>query len=310
MARDKKDTKIYHELPLTAVEKIQSEIGQGHDVRAPLLRAISEAFKCSVLSFYTTHLHWQGTIMDGDAVMIKDILGAIGPITDLLLIIDSPGGDPHEAERIIKVCRELSSGNFKTLVPNKAKSAATMVCLGSEEVHMTSTSELGPVDVQVPWGERLLPAHLVIKSYEELMEKCSNTPFDKRVEPFLQQLQKYDAAQIESLRLARDLAQEIAKKSLIDGMMRKAKKAEVVKILRQFLDPEELKSHGRPIFYTDIKKVDRNEMFKVNCIPADSVVYPMIHEYHHRTVAHMAMNNLTKLCETVHTSFSAKIITG
>lgn len=303
MAGNVKNTK-----PRTVTEKINAERGQVHELRAPLLQKISEYFQCTVMTFYTTHDHWQGSIEDSDAAMIHDVISSVGKNTKLLLIISSPGGDPHAAERIIKICREWSDASFETLVPDKAKSAATMICLGSDKIYMTQTSELGPIDVQVPWGNRLLPAHVVIKSYEELMNRCMEVPLEKRVEPFLHQLQAYNAAEIEGLRLTRDLSKEIAEKVLKSGMMKHSSAREIKSLMRQFLDPEELKSHGRPIFYTDIRKIDKNGKLKVECIPIDDPIASTIHEYHLRVTTHMAGNGLVKLCETCETSFSALVV--
>ncbi len=293
--------------PITSI--INSEISQDHKLRVPLLQEIGEYFQGTVVSFFATHSHWQGSLNDSDASMLKDLLTSIGRTSNLLLIIDSPGGDPHSAERIIKTCRECASDEFLTLVPDKAKSAATMICLGSDKIIMTPESELGPIDVQIPWGDKLIPAHVIIKSYEELMEKCTNTPTDQRVEPFLHQLQAYNAAQVEHLRLVRDLAREIAEKVLKDGMLKKSKRIPK-EILRNFLDPEALKTHGRPIFYSDIKKIDTRESLKIQCIAHDLPVFHKIHEYHRRAASHMAANNLAKLCESVRTSFASPIMGG
>lgn len=294
--------------PVTAL--INAEISQDHELRVPLLQEIGEHFQATVVSFFATHGHWQGSLNDSDATMLKDLLVSIGKTSNILLIIDSPGGDPHSAERIIKTCRECASDNFITLVPDKAKSAATMICLGSDKIIMTPESELGPIDVQIPWGDKLVPAHVVIKSYEELMEKCTNSPLDKRVEPFLHQLQAYNAAQVEHLRLVRDLAKEIAEKVLKDGMLKNFKGTIPKNILRHFLDPEVLKSHGRSIFYSDIKKIDTRESLSVECLTHDLPVFSKIHEYHRRAVSHMAANNLAKLCESVQTSFASPIVGG
>lgn len=302
--------KMYGSKQSTVTEKINIERAQGHELRVPLLQEISEYFQSTVISFYTSHTHWEGGISDNDATMINDVISSVGKNSRLLLIINSPGGDPHTAERIIKICKEWSETSFETLVPDKAKSAGTMICLGSDKIYMMPTSELGPIDVQIPWGNRLLPAHVVIKSYEELMERCMNTPPNKRVEPFLQQLQSYNAAQIEGLRLSRDLSKEIAEKVLKNGMLRSSSAREIKHLMRQFLDPEELKSHGRPIFFTDVKKIDKNEKLNVECIPIESPIAKTIHEYNLRVVSHMNANGLIKLCETRETSFTAQASGG
>jgi hypothetical protein len=65
------------------------------------------------------------------------------------IILESPGGSPDEAYKIIRAFRN----NFKTVnivVPLWAKSAATLLSLGASEIIMDEEAEFGPIDVQVP----------------------------------------------------------------------------------------------------------------------------------------------------------------
>ena len=58
-------------------------------------------------------------------------------IINLALIINSPGGLGTAAERIINICKTYSKNNeFYSIVPNRAKSAATMICFGSNKIYM------------------------------------------------------------------------------------------------------------------------------------------------------------------------------
>ena len=59
------------------------------------------------------------------------------------LIIDAPGGDGLAAERLIEVCRSYTKKDFETIVPARAKSAATMVCLGSDRILLKPNFRVG-----------------------------------------------------------------------------------------------------------------------------------------------------------------------
>ncbi|GAB5416225.1 MAG: ATP-dependent Clp protease proteolytic subunit [Crocinitomicaceae bacterium] len=65
----------------------------------------------------------------------------------ILLVIHSHGGRIEPAYLISKTCKELSS-KFVITIPRKAKSAATLISLGGNEIHMGPMSELGPIDPQ------------------------------------------------------------------------------------------------------------------------------------------------------------------
>jgi len=66
----------------------------------------------------------------------------------LLLIVFSNGGSIEPAYLISKSCKKTSS-KFVVAVPRFAKSAATLIALGADEIHMGMISELGPIDPQV-----------------------------------------------------------------------------------------------------------------------------------------------------------------
>jgi hypothetical protein len=68
---------------------------------------------------------------------------------DILLLIHSKGGRIEPAYLISKTCQRRSKNKFIVAVPRKAKSAATLIALGADEIHMGLMSELGPIDPQI-----------------------------------------------------------------------------------------------------------------------------------------------------------------
>jgi hypothetical protein len=68
---------------------------------------------------------------------------------NVLLVIGSRGGRIEPAYLISKNCKAVSKDKFVVVVPRRAKSAATLLTLGADEIHMGSMSELGPIDPQL-----------------------------------------------------------------------------------------------------------------------------------------------------------------
>src|SRR3569833_3463782 len=66
----------------------------------------------------------------------------------ILLVLHNLGGSIEAGYLISKTCKGLSTGKFVVAVPRKAKSAATLLSLGADEIHMGLISELGPIDPQ------------------------------------------------------------------------------------------------------------------------------------------------------------------
>jgi hypothetical protein len=67
---------------------------------------------------------------------------------DILLILHSRGGSIEPAYLLSKTLKRFSRGKFAVAVPRRAKSAATLICLGADEIHVGMMSELGPIDPQ------------------------------------------------------------------------------------------------------------------------------------------------------------------
>ncbi|PRY90329.1 serine dehydrogenase proteinase [Marinilabilia salmonicolor] len=118
-------------------------------------------------------LYDESTLVKGDA---DSIYNAVTKFTDekkpLLLILYSRGGSAASAYLIGKLCREYSDGSFVVSVPRFAKSAATLITCGANEVHMGSLSELGPIDPQI----NRLPALGLKNSVEHIAELAKRYP--------------------------------------------------------------------------------------------------------------------------------------
>lgn len=80
---------------------------------------------------------------------IYETLEENGEDKDILLIIHSGGGQIEPAYLLSKSCNKLSKSKFIVAIPRKAKSAATLISLGADEIHMGLMSELGPIDPQI-----------------------------------------------------------------------------------------------------------------------------------------------------------------
>jgi len=71
----------------------------------------------------------------------------------IALLIESPGGDAHMAYRIARLIQRRTN-KFTVLVPQYAKSAATLLALGASDLILGRDAELGPLDVQMFDRER------------------------------------------------------------------------------------------------------------------------------------------------------------
>lgn len=249
--------------PSNTFSKLLAETQQNHTIRQPLYEQIEQRLeahmkvKVRILAFFTSFF-WPVVIQDNDADMIEEVLRNTDMSgRELVLVLNSPGGDGLAAERIVNICRSYSGGSFSVIVPKMAKSAATMICFGAKAILMSETSELGPVDPQVPIRDDsgkvvdYQAAHEVVEAYNDLMRKANTTK--GKVEPYLQQLARFDARDIRKIASAQMLSENIAVKSLKSGCLRALSEKDIRAKIKPFLDPRHTISHGRPI-YPDVAK--------------------------------------------------------
>lgn len=116
--------------------------------------------------------HDEGTMIKSDADNIYTAANGFVEKKPLLLLLYSTGGEIGSAYLISKLCREYSNGKFVVVVPRQAKSAATLICCGADEIHMGSLSELGPIDPQID----RLPALGLKNSVEHIADLVSKYP--------------------------------------------------------------------------------------------------------------------------------------
>jgi len=257
-----------------------------------------------VLSFCTS-FQFPVMIEDADADMIEGLLQKIDLTNGLALFINSPGGIGIAAERILNICKSYSgTGEFVALVPGKAKSAATMVCMGSSKIYMSKTSELGPIDPQITIqkDEKRVNIALcnLVQSYKDLFSQAEKSKGN--LQPYLQQLANYDAREIKEFEVAIALSEDVAVRALQSGMMKGQTKEEIRKKIKVFLTPKETKSHGRSILYEEAKKCGLN----IELMNFDSQLWKLSYELFVRT-HNYTMTRVAKCIESKDHSFSANI---
>ncbi len=63
--------------------------------------------------------------------------------------LESAGGDAHTAYKLALILRHVA-GHVRVVVPDFAKSAATLLALAGDEIFLGPGAELGPLDGQIP----------------------------------------------------------------------------------------------------------------------------------------------------------------
>lgn len=142
-----------------------------HSGRYDRQQAISEyqnKFACKLVVM-------KDVIFDHSVVRFEDLIYDAAPETDLHVMLVSPGGDGETAVRLVRAaqarCKDLT-----IIVPDQAKSAATLMALGAHRILMSATSDLGPIDSQFPRGNELVSAKDIIAAVDDATQKVQDAP--------------------------------------------------------------------------------------------------------------------------------------
>jgi hypothetical protein len=107
----------------------------------------------------------------------EELLVDVDAKQDLHLLLFSPGGDGEIAVRLLRTahshCKKLI-----VVIPDQAKSAATLVALGAHEIVMGPPSDLGPIDpqMQIPGKTGLVAAKDIIAAVDDAATKVQASP--------------------------------------------------------------------------------------------------------------------------------------
>ncbi len=119
--------------------------------------AASDDLAAQVTRYHLVLFQGRGSI---NRALVRDIQGELNERittppdqTEIDVWLESPGGDANAAYKLMlelrSRCRQLQA-----VVPDYAKSAATLMALGMDTIYMSAAAELGPLDVQIEHPDR------------------------------------------------------------------------------------------------------------------------------------------------------------
>ncbi|GAA1790272.1 SDH family Clp fold serine proteinase [Planosporangium flavigriseum] len=115
-------------------------------------------------------------IFEEGVTYLDELLYDLDGSAPLHMILASPGGDGETAVRMVRSlharCTELT-----VIVPDMAKSAATLICLGADHIVMGPAGDLGPIDPQFLLNKQSLAgAKDIVRAVDEAEERLKRAP--------------------------------------------------------------------------------------------------------------------------------------
>lgn len=191
-----------------------------------------------------------------DKLGFHDILEHLeGPHLDVL--IHSPGGYAEAAQALVEQIR-LKFENVRFIVPQIAKSAATMLVLSGNTILMEPEAELGPIDPQIPTIHGFSPAEAIREQFRQAEMEISKDA--KKLAVWVPILQQYGPALLVQCQNAIALSKELVTEWLARYMWKEQKGAKQrAKKVAEFLSRhQEFKSHGRGVRIPDLERLKLN----------------------------------------------------
>jgi len=233
--------------------------------RQSLIKLIQDKLGGKLICYIESPDHPYAGIISHDAVYFADVLQNIGDYKKGFLLLNSSGGSGNAAEKLLNMCRKKFTDEFTIIVPNFAKSAATMMCLGADKIMMGYLAELGPIDPQISVSTgQLIPARSFIDGLEMIRDNIK-----KKGDPpnmYLSMLQQVRPEIISICQSAIQDAQAFAENWLSKYML-KNDTDHAKKVAEWLSDGKTYKSHGKVIDY-----VEARDILKLNVEQIDPTI--------------------------------------
>ena len=199
-------------------------------------------------------VYYSVNILDfSDAKILAELLQSIGKQKKLDLFLLSPGGYVDPAFKMAKLCRDFSEEKFSVIIPYYAKSAATLLSLGADELVMGHPSEIGPIDPRIRvrdnYGREVDVSATAIKDALKVIEELSGGSPERSLK-YMPLIEKINLDTLGEYERALKASKQYAKNLLETGKLLrdKSKAEEVAENLAT-----EYYSHGYAIYADEAK---------------------------------------------------------
>lgn len=295
----------------------QSSLGVAY--RQDLIRQLEAQTKSTIVLYVANPRHAASSMNLQDAVLLENVLKQAGPIKDLDLVVNSPGGAGEAADKILHICREFCrEGRLRLIVPHFAKSAATMLAFGTDEVVMGPYSELGPTDAQVKIVEGGVEHYISAQTFVDILDNLEYRIQEQEKQgqgvvsqALLVQLASLNKPFVEHCRRLQWYALDFAARWMSKYVLRdeyakdaKAAQDRAIATGRAFLQSGVF-SHGQMLTAKDLK--NRPDIhIKINELTRDDPVWRLIWQIQCACEVLFSMpagQNISKLFESARTTF-------
>ena len=242
----------------------------------------------NTILYFSAFMHKPSTadasINDKDVNAFMENVHNLDRSKGLDLILHTPGGDLAATEQIIYYLRSVFNGDIRTIVPQMAMSAGSMIAVSCKSIVMGRQSCLGPFDPQLngaPCQSIINEFYAAVKDVEEHPASLGlwQTIISKLTPAFITQCQQAD-------KLASELTEMILSDKGFDSETKK-------KIKTVFSQNSDSKIHNRHIYRDKCKSVGLD----IIDLEGDQQIQDLVLGIHHACMILSEQSSILKIVE-------------
>jgi hypothetical protein len=198
------------------------------------------------------------------------------------LILHTEGGEISATHSLVNYLQQIFGTNIRTIVPQIAMSAGTMIACCSREILMGKHSNLGPIDPQI----RGAPAYGIVLEFKRAFREVKRDPDKIAVwEPIIRQ---YRPSFLTTCENAIKWSNSFVAQQLRDVMFagEADARAKAKKVVQGLAHYKKNRTHARHIHFDECVKLG----LKVTAIESDNALQDLVLTVHH-CYMHTLMNS-------------------
>jgi ribosomal protein S6 len=228
--------------------------------------------------------------------------------TAIDIIIETPGGVGEVVEDLVKLVR-AKYDDVGIIIPGTAKSAGTIFAMAGDEILMSPSSSLGPIDAQIMNNNKRFSADAFLEGLEKIKKEVLTSG---RLNPaYIPILQNISPGEIQNCENAQNFSKTLVREWLFKYKFAKwithsstgltvtlaEKKARASSIANQLCKHSDWLTHGRSVKIVDLEKMG----LKISNYELNKELNDAITRYYTLLQISLESTNIYKIFETVDT---------
>lgn len=228
--------------------------------------------------------------------------------TAIDIIIETPGGVGEVVEDLVKLVR-AKYDDVGIIIPGTAKSAGTIFAMAGDEILMSPSSSLGPIDAQIMNNNKRFSADAFLEGLEKIKKEVITSG---RLNPaYIPILQNISPGEIQNCENAQNFSKTLVREWLFKYKFAKwvkhsstglpvtpdEKRAQASAIANQLCKHSDWLTHGRSVKILDLEQMG----LKINNYELHKELNDAITRYYTLLQISLESTNIYKIFETVDT---------